>query len=723
MNERGHKRKVKKDREVLTHARRITERQLQEALEKQKRTGKKLWEILMSDLSLRSVKELLTYEIRGKGKKKKLKEVMIESGFTTEQELEEAVANEEGTGLRLGDALVQRGLITREQLKRALIEQERTGYPLGRVLMNMGLVNAKQISDALRLKAPSVAAKNRRKQIMEGVLKNGLIPREQMEEALKESEETGRDLGEIIVEKGLLSAQQLGEILEKELGVPYISLTGYKIDPEIVDLIPESLIRQRRVLPLRKEEGRLVVAMAAPDDISTIDDLGMITGYEIEPVLVWNKQLEATINKLYGKKVAVTEAPEKVEKVEAPGGVVAEVKEKEERLEELVESVSVVNLVSSIVEGAIHSEATDIHLEPQANDMRVRYRIDGMLYDIMAIPKAIEPGLISRIKILANMDITERRLPQDGHFSLNIKGKAYDMRIATLPTSLGESVVIRLLNPSNVFMGLKKLGLSESDYSKVDTLIHKPNGMFLVTGPIGSGKTTTLYAALQQINVFSDSIVTIEDPIEYELPGINQVQVDYKVNRTFATTLRAVLRQDVDTFLVGEIRDVETAQIAVRAAITGHLLFTTLHTKDAVSAITTLLHLDIPRFLVASSVIGIVNQRLVRKICPHCAEEYEPKEVLIKELGLEGKLEAGTKFARGMGCSYCYHTGYHGRTGIFEVLVMSDRINDLILKNATEKEIHKAAISEGMTTLFDDALKKVKERITSVEELIRTVYI
>ncbi len=698
---------------TLEYARLITERQLEQALEKQRRTGKKLWEILMSDLSLKSIKELMTYEMGPKGKK--LKEVMLESGWTTEKELEEALAAEEETGLKIGEVLLDKGLLTRTQLGKALIEQERTGYPLGRVLMNMGFVNAKQLSDALRFKIPVVATKQRRERMVESLLKTGEVSRERLEETVRESETTGRDLGEILVEKGLITAQELGKVLEKELGVPYVSLTTYEIEPEMARLLPESMVRSRRVLPLRKEGERLVTAMVDPKDISTIDDLSMITGFQIDPVLVWDKQLEVVINKYYGEDTSPKRTP--------PRQVPTNIEEGKERLSELIESVSVVNVVASIIEGAIHSEATDIHLEPQAGDMRVRYRIDGMLYDIMTIPKNIEAGLISRIKILADMDVTQRRLPQDGHFSMDIREKKYDMRIATLPTSLGERLVIRLLNPSNVILGLKQLGLSSKDYAKIEALIYKPNGIFLVTGPIGCGKTTTLYAALNQINILSDSIVTIEDPIEYQLPGINQVQVDYKIERTFANTLRAVLRQDVNTLLVGEIRDVETAHIAVRAGVTGHLVFTTLHTRDAVGAVTTLVNFDIPPFLVASSVIGIVAQRLVRKICPHCQEEYEPGESLLKEIGAEGKIVPGTKFSRGRGCSYCYHTGYHGRTGVFEVLSVSENIKDLIIKHASEADVVRAAMAEGMTTLYEDTLDKIKNKITSVEELIRTVHI
>ena len=701
-----------KNQGMLKHARFITEKQLEEALDREKRTGRKFLDILMQDLSLKTAKDLLTYEIRlsKDAESKQLKEVIVESGLVTEKELEKVLRVENTTDHGIGETLIEKGLITAVQLSEALVEQERTGHSLWRTLVNLGFVNAKQISDALRLKIPSTAVKEMKQYITEAVLASNLISSEKLEEVAAESEKSGEELGELIIEKGLINSKEFGEILEKKLNVPYIDLTAYRIDENAARLLPESFVRTRRVLPLRRDGEKLIAAMVNPKDVSTIDDLRMISGRQIEPVLViGNKQLEAAINRFYGKETLPEGKPGKKEAVE------------EVPLDELVESVSVVNLVTSVIEGAIHSEATDIHLEPQEPEMRVRYRIDGLLYDVMTVPKNIEAGLISRLKILSNMDITQRRLPQDGHFSIKVKDELYDMRIATLPTSLGEKLVIRLLNPRNVFMGLKQLGFDADDYKRINSLIHKPYGMFLATGPIGCGKTTTLYAALNQVNILTDSIVTIEDPIEYELPGINQVQVDYKVNRVFANTLRAVLRQDVDTLLVGEIRDVETAQIAVRAAMTGHLVFSTLHTNDAVGAVGRLVNLEIPHFLVSSSLIGIVAQRLVRKICDYCKEEYEPGDTLLESAGLKGRIMPGVKLYRGKGCSYCYHTGYHGRTGIFEVLVVNERIKELILKRASEIELRRAAVSEGMTTLFESAARRVETGVTTVEELVRTV--
>ncbi len=708
---------------TLEHVRQITEKQLDEAVKRQVQSGKTLWEILISDLSLGSIKDLLSYEIGSQ--RRPLKEVMLESGLATEAELGELLARENKQGLRFGEVMIDKGLISRAQLGKALIEQERTGHPLGRVLMNMGLVNAKELTDAMRLDTPVVTPKLRREQVVEAVLKDGNIDRQALLDLAKESEEGGRDLAELLVEKGGLSAAELGRMMERELGIPYVSLTNCSIADDVLAIIPEAMVRSRHLLPLNRDGSRLRVAMSDPNDVSAIDDLAMITGCQISPVLVWEKPLQAAITKYFGEKSEGpvqkrTPAPELHEPQDQ---ATARPAKDQRRFDELVENVSVVNLVASIIEGAINAEATDIHLEPQENNLRVRYRIDGMLYDVMAIPRNVELGLVSRIKILGKMDITQKRMSQDGHFSMELKGKAYDMRIATLPTSLGERVVIRLLNPGNVLMGLKQLGFSSADYTKMESLIYSPHGMILVSGPMGSGKTTTLYATLNQINVLTDSIVTIEDPVEYQLPGISQVQVDLKINRTFANVLRAVLRQDANTLLVGEIRDDETAHIAVRAAVTGHLVFSTLHTRDAVGALVAMVNLGVPRFLLTSSLIGVVNQRLVRKICPHCIEEYTPGEALIRELKIENKIGPDTTFARGKGCGACYHTGYHGRSGIFEVLTMDERLKELVLKNASVDELQHQAVAGGMRTLYDDALEKLEKKITTPEEVLRTVHV
>jgi type II secretory ATPase GspE/PulE/Tfp pilus assembly ATPase PilB-like protein len=387
------------------------------------------------------------------------------------------------------------------------------------------------------------------------------------------------------------------------------------------------------------------------------------------------------------------------------------------------DTTTAVELVNTIFAGAIHARATDIHIEPQLPRMRVRYRIDGMLFDVMTVPPALEMPIISRIKILADMDITERRLPQDGHITATVEGQEYNMRVATIPTTQGEKLVLRLLSKSNVLTGLKQLGLEPEDERRLRNLIAKPQGMILVTGPIGSGKTTTLYAALNEVNILTNNIVTIEDPAEYQLTGINQVEVDTKAGLTFASGLRSILRQDADILMVGEIRDVETATVAVRAALTGQQLFSTLHTVDAPSAITTLENFGIQPYLIASALSGVVAQRLVRRVCSACRRWYTPSPAVLRQVGLQPRGGKEYRFAYGVGCEACYHTGYLGRTGIFEILQVSDTIKHLIIERAGEKAIQAAAIREGMSTLAQSGTKKILQGITTPQEVMREVFL
>jgi type II secretory ATPase GspE/PulE/Tfp pilus assembly ATPase PilB-like protein len=384
-------------------------------------------------------------------------------------------------------------------------------------------------------------------------------------------------------------------------------------------------------------------------------------------------------------------------------------------------TTTAVQLVNTIFEGAIQARATDIHIEPQLPRMRVRYRIDGMLFDALTVLPTLEMPVISRIKILADMDITERRLPQDGHITIDIAGQEYNMRVATIPTTYGEKLVLRLLSKNNVITGLKQLGLAPEDERRIRSLITKPQGMILVTGPIGSGKTTTLYSALNEVNILTNNIVTIEDPVEYQLAGINQVEVDTKAGLTFASGLRSILRQDADILMVGEIRDVETAIVAVRAALTGQQLFSTLHTVDTPSAITTLENFGIQPYLIASALSGVVAQRLVRRVCTACRRWYTPSPAVVKQIGLPSDHEH--RFAYGAGCEECYYTGYLGRTGLFEILLVSDTIRHLIIERAGEKALQTAAMQEGMHTLAQSGIKKILQGITTPQEVMREVFL
>lgn len=385
-------------------------------------------------------------------------------------------------------------------------------------------------------------------------------------------------------------------------------------------------------------------------------------------------------------------------------------------------TTTAVQLVNTILEGAVQARATDIHIEPQTPRMRVRYRIDGMLFDVMAVPSVLEMSVISRLKILGDMDITERRLPQDGHITAEVAGQEYNMRVATIPTKHGEKMVLRLLSKSNVLTGLKQLGLEPEDERRLRRLIAKPQGMILVTGPIGSGKTTTLYAALNEVNILTNNIVTIEDPVEYQLAGINQVEVDTKSGLTFVSGLRSILRQDADILMVGEIRDVETATVAVRAALTGQQLFSTLHTVDTPSAITTLENFGMQSYLIASALSGVVAQRLVRQVCTACQRWYTPSPAVLQQVGLPVGRQA-YRFAYGVGCEECYHTGYLGRTGLFEILLVSDTLRHLIIERAGEQQLQAAAMREGMSTLAQGGVKKILQGITTPQEVMREVFL
>jgi type II secretory ATPase GspE/PulE/Tfp pilus assembly ATPase PilB-like protein len=392
------------------------------------------------------------------------------------------------------------------------------------------------------------------------------------------------------------------------------------------------------------------------------------------------------------------------------------------RVIEVDDTATAVQIVNAVFAGAIQARATDIHIEPQVPRMRVRYRIDGMLFDVWTVPQPLETSIISRIKVLADMNITERRLPQDGRLAFHLDGQEYNMRVATIPTAYGEKLVLRLLIKSNVLTGLKQLGLEPDDEQHLRSLIAKPQGMILVTGPIGSGKTTTLYAALHEVNILTNNIVTIEDPVEYQLTGINQVEVDPKIGLTFANGLRSILRQDADILMVGEIRDVETATVAVRAALTGQQLFSTLHTVDAPSAITTLGNFGIQPYLIASALSGVVAQRLVRRICAACRQWYTPTPALLRHLGLQpGQQE--WQFAYGTGCEACYYTGYLGRTGLFEILRVSEAVRHMIIARESEYALKTAAIQAGMHTLQQNGITKIIQGVTTPQEVMREVYL
>jgi len=709
--------KEKRLGELLRDAGLLNSAQLEKALREQEKTGLNLVEILTKKryISLQRILDVLTYEIPlpfgTKDGDKELKKILLDTGITTEEELQRLIDENE-----LGHLLVEGQHITEEELERARKEQEQTGLPLWRTLINLRLINPSDISSILKYQMYQARRPSLERLVGEILVNTNQLTKTQLNRAKREAKKMGKSLGQVLIEEGIISAEKIGKAMGKYLNIPYIDdLHHYPIDKEAVFLLPETFIRENKALPVKSEGKTLYVAMIDPLNVSVKDNISMITGKEVAPLLTTEKELEEVTARLFEGKEKIEERETKNVSIEQQINAALTA-----NVGNLVEDVSTVQLVASIIEGAINANATDIHLEPQQQEqLRVRYRIDGLLYDIMTLPRHLQSPVISRIKVLADMDITERRQPQDGHITMKIRDVDYYLRISTLPTKLGERLVVRLLNEGRVITGLKQLGLEPEDLEKVEKFIDTPYGMVLVTGPVGSGKTTTLYSALNSINILTRNIMTIEDPVEYQLPGINQIEVDPKIGLTFANGLRAILRQDPNTLMVGEIRDPETAQVAVRAALTGQQLFSTLHTQDAAGAISTLSYLGVQHFWIASSLVGVIAQRLLRKICLSCKEEYEPDPKMLEALKI--RRSSGTRFFKGKGCDRCFHSGYSGRTGVFEVLKVTEPIKDLIVRNAPESTIKAKAVEEGMNTLLNSGVKKVLAGITTVDEIIRVI--
>jgi type IV pilus assembly protein PilB len=490
---------------------------------------------------------------------------------------------------------------------------------------------------------------------------------------------------------------------------PSVDLSEYAIDPGAASLVPEQMCRRHRLLPIGFEDDRLVVAMSDPNNVLAIDDVRTLTGYPLTIVVAPPDE--------------IMEAAGRLSRTEASwASLVAEAEDDADDqdrsvLLEAADEGPIIKLVNLLIGRAVTARASDIHIEPDQRQVRVRYRIDGVLHEVMTLPKAVQAGVCSRIKLMTDMDIAERRIPQDGRAEARAMGESVDLRAATLPTRHGEKVVIRILRKSSVFMGLRELGFSDYNFSRFQHVLHRPHGMILATGPTGSGKTTSLYAALQALNDTAKNIITVEDPVEYDLPGTYQVQVNPKAGLTFASALRAILRSDPDTLLVGEIRDHETARLAIDAALTGHLVLSSLHTNDAPSAITRLSEMGIEPYLVASAISCVIAQRLVRVLCERCKEEFTIDDDVADTFGVE----RGSVLARPVGCSHCSSTGYRGRTSVHEMMLMDEDIERLTADRAHADRIASTARAHGMTTMFQDARDKVLARITSIEEVGRAV--
>ncbi len=499
--------------------------------------------------------------------------------------------------------------------------------------------------------------------------------------------------------------------------IPRVSLYKYNIDPELIHSVPHSTVRQHRVVPLERIGNEITLGMVDPLNIIAIDEVYLLTGAKIKPVLVDGEEFDQVLSWHFG----VREEMDRVVEVfqEEQGAAIEDAALDPEGLREIVTEAPVVQAVNSLFTQAVNERASDIHLEVQEKSLRVRYRIDGVLLDAISLPKYIYAPILTRIKIMAGMDIAERRLPQDGRLRVHISGREIDMRVSTLPTIAGEKIVIRLLDKSNLPLHSGQLGFSEYNLEKFRRMIHRTHGIVLVTGPTGSGKTTTLYSALQEINTATQNIITIEDPVEYRLQGVNQVQINTKAGLTFARGLRSILRQDPNVIMVGEIRDRETADIAVRSALTGHLVISTLHTNDATGALTRLLDMGVEPYLVASSVIGIIAQRLVRLICPHCRFSYPVDPGARERLTLGVGEDEPLTLYQGRGCTHCNHTGYRGRMAIQEMVVMNRELEELVLKKAPAEVLRTAAARAGTLFLLEDGCTKVREGKTTLEEVLR----
>lgn len=617
---------------------------------------------------------------------------------------------------KLGEMLVTAGLINKEQLEEALKEQGKKGGYLGQILINKGLVSSADINRVLQQISPKIKQWDELGKML--VIEN-IITQEELDKAISKSNLTKRPLDKVLVELDYVAEAAIASALARYLDIPYVKLKDLQIDPEVVHILPVSLVRRYKLMPVRLEADTLFLAMSDPLELEALEEIRLVSKFKIRQMVATEKEILQAIEQHFNiqemAKQMLTDIP--AAEIELERGILAPGK-----LEKGAEEPPVTRLVDSIINEGVNSRASDIHFEPQYPQMRLRYRIDGMLHDVMTIPKRIEPAVISRVKILADMDITERRRPQDGHISVRFNNKEYDLRVASFATVAGEKIVVRILDKSSMLLSLNGLGLSLRDLERLNVLISRNYGIILVTGPTGSGKTTTLYAALNQMDKFTKNIITIEDPVEYRLEGINQAQVNSLAGITFATGLRSILRQDPDIVMVGEIRDLETAEIAIHAALTGHLVFSTLHTNDAPSAITRLIDMGIEPFLVSSSLIGILAQRLVRTICPECKEEYKPDAAALGELGLNSQ-DSNYVFKRGKGCDYCFNTGYRGRAGVFEIMQVTEAIRQLIVTRQPSTKIKEVAMSEGMFTLRQSAIQKIIEGISAPDEIKRVIFI
>lgn len=543
------------------------------------------------------------------------------------------------------------------------------------------------------------------------LLYNGKITKEQLDKALEKQRQSHKKIGEILVEEGYVADKDIIEVLEFQLGFPHVDLNTFVINPEVISLVPEHIARRYDLIPVDKKGDLLIVAMADPLNIYAIDDLKLYTKYDIQPVISTRESIIKNIDKFYRQRTTEKVIKEFVESYDEDD---AEDYEDQEQLE--VANAPIVRLINSTIQQAVDMKASDIHIEPYMDYIRVRFRIDGDLQDIMNLSKNILSALVTRIKIIGKMNIAEKRVPQDGRVEFNLNNKEIDIRISTIPTIHGEKIVLRLLDREHFLLTKDQLGFTQKNLERFDKLLKQPYGMILITGPTGSGKTTTLYAILNELNRVEKNIITIEDPVEYKMEGINQIQINPKAGLTFASGIRSILRQDPDIIMVGEIRDAETAHIAVRAAITGHLVLSTLHTNDSPSSVMRLVDMGVEPYLVASAVIGVVSQRLVKKLCNNCKEAYEASYA--EKLLLGKNYDEKVILYRPKGCNRC-NNGYLGRRAVHEIMLINEDMRRLITEGKGLDELKNMALNSGMITLLDNSINLALEGVTSLDEILK----
>ncbi|MFO8192036.1 MAG: GspE/PulE family protein [Bacillota bacterium] len=547
------------------------------------------------------------------------------------------------------------------------------------------------------------------------LLERGLVDRGTLEKIVARQKKNGQSTAKLLVEIGLLSEEEILVLMEEELNIPRVDFDASSIDQNITNMIPAEMAKRHLVVPVERKGEVLVLAMVDPFDLAAIDDISMVTGLKIQPATARESVIRHMIAQFYGLpgSSSAREGEEEAVCESEAGGYSQSVGEEE---------APVMRMVNALIERAVEEGASDIHLEPDGDKLRLRLRLDGVLHDLTPPPLQLGVKIISRVKIMANLDIAEKRLPQDGHIQWRGRKRGISMRVSTLPTVSGEKIVIRLLEKDKIVLPLEKLGFTSDHYNALQSLLLNRHGLILVTGPTGCGKTTTLYSALHYLNRPEVNIITVEDPVEYRLQGINQVQVNRRINRTFANALRSILRQDPNIIMVGEIRDLETAKITAQAALTGHLVLSTLHTNHAAGAVTRLIDMGLEEYLITASLLGVIAQRLVRKVCPHCREEYVPdadeKSFFRHFFGKE----VPPFLVRGRGCRYCSGTGYHGRTSIQEIIVLNRELRQLILEGETAEILQQKAAAGGMRSLIMDGRRVVEEGITTVDEIVRATF-